>query len=356
MNPMNRRTFLTSTGSAALLLASTSTGSAFTGRQSKMGISVASYGARWRDGDVGSGLARFENAIDFLRHAHKLGAGGIQTGVRGWSKGFAIPLRDYAETHGLFLEGQIRMPRDLSELEVFEQELAIGKEAGMDLFRTVMLSGRRYETFKDLKAWQEFGVQSKRSLAWVRPILEKHKVRLAVENHKDWRVEEMWDLFDSAKSPQIGINLDMGNSISLLEDPWKVIEAYAPLTITTHFKDMAVLEYEDGFLLSEVPLGEGFIDLKKAVAILNKANPDIRHNLEMITRDPLKVPCLKSDYWVTFGKVTGQELAHTLSMVRQRQSVDPLPHVSGLTISERVRFEEANVVASFRHARQLGMS
>jgi len=62
---------------------------------------------------------------------------------------------------------------------------------------------------------------------------------------------------------------------------------------------MAVQEYEEGFLLSEVPLGEGFLDLKKMVAILQKANPTIQFNLEMITRDTLKIPCLTPKYWAT---------------------------------------------------------
>ena len=36
---------------------------------------------------------------------------------------------------------------------------------------------------------------------------------------------------------------------------------------------MGVEEYADGFLLSEVPLGEGILDLKGMVAALRKANP-----------------------------------------------------------------------------------
>ena len=37
----------------------------------------------------------------------------------------------------------------------------------------------------------------------------------------------------------------------------EVVEALAPRAFTTHFKDMALEEYEQGFLLSEVPLGTG---------------------------------------------------------------------------------------------------
>jgi hypothetical protein len=52
---------------------------------------------------------------------------------------------------------------------------------------------------------------------------------------------------------------------------------------------MAVAPYEDGFLLSEVPMGEGFLDLETMVDMLRQKDPNIVFDLEMITRD-LKVP------------------------------------------------------------------
>ena len=69
---------------------------------------------------------------------------------------------------------------------------------------------------------------------------------------------------------------------------------------------MAVAEYDEGFLLAEVPLGEGFLDLPKMIALLREARPDIRFNLEMITRDPLRIPCLTDQYWATSANVPGR--------------------------------------------------
>jgi hypothetical protein len=45
------------------------------------------------------------------------------------------------------------------------------------------------------------------------------------------------------------------------------------------FKDMAVQEYEDGFLLSEVPLGDGILDLKQIAQMLRKTDPKMIFNL-----------------------------------------------------------------------------
>ena len=70
---------------------------------------------------------------------------------------------------------------------------------------------------------------------------------------------------------------------------------------------MGVEEYRDGFLLSEVPLGAGVLDLApRRQGSLRTARPEIRLNLEMITRDPLKVPCLSDGYWTTFPDLPGK--------------------------------------------------
>src|SRR6185437_7355223 len=111
--------------------------------------------------------------------------------------------------------------------------------------------------------------------------------------------DELLSLLRKVGSDSLGVCLDTCNSISLLEDPMEVVEALAPRAFTTHFKDMGLDEYREGFLLSEVRFGSGILDLARVVRVLRDARPGIRFNLEMITRDPLKVPCLTQSYWAT---------------------------------------------------------
>jgi hypothetical protein len=115
---------------------------------------------------------------------------------------------------------------------------------------------------------------------------------------------------------------------------------------------MAVQEYDEGFLLSEVPLGDGFLDLKRMLDTLRRARPDIRINLEMITRDPLKVPVLGAKYWASLADVPAQDLASTWALVRRHPPRKPLPRVSGLSQDEHLKFEEDNVRASLEFGRR----
>jgi sugar phosphate isomerase/epimerase len=191
----------------------------------------------------------------------------------------------------------------------FEQEVIQAKEAGASVLRTVTSGGRRYEVFHSPAEVQAFQKNAIVSLQLAEPVLRKHKVKLAVENHKDWRAAELATALKKFGSEWVGVTLDFGNSISLVEDPMEVVETLAPFVFSTHVKDMGVEMYTDGFLLSEVPLGKGLLDLPKIVAICKKHNPAVAFNLEMITRDPLEIPCLKSDYWSVFEGVSGLELA-----------------------------------------------
>jgi len=144
-------------------------------------------------------------------------------------------------------------------------------------------------------------------------------------------------------SRHVGVCVDFGNSIALLEDPMQVVEALAPFAFTTHVKDMAVEEYDRGFLLSEVPLGEGFLELSKMIETLRRHQPAIRFNLEMITRDPLQIACLDAKYWASSEGLSGKYLAKTLSVVRGHKPGQPLPRTRGLSKDQQLALEEKNV-------------
>lgn len=79
---------------------------------------------------------------------------------------------------------------------------------------------------------------------------------------------------------------------------------------------MGVEAYEDGFLLAEVLFGEGCLDLEAVVDAIRTARPKVRFTLEMITRAPLKIACLRDKRWTTMGRVPGRDLAATLRNVR----------------------------------------
>lgn len=339
----DRRTFLVS-GAAALLAA---------GRlpaaepPPRLGVIIHSYGLRQADKSSG-----FGDPLTFLDYCHRLGAGGIQTSLGARDDAYAERLRKRAAEHGMYVEGSVRLPRDASDVERFAAEMRTAQACGAQVVRTVLLAGRRYEVFDSAAAFHRFAAEGRASLLWAKPVVERLNLRLAVENHKDFEAKTLLNLLKEVGSPNIGVCVDTGNNIALLEEPHEVVEALAPFAFSTHIKDMGVEEAADGFLLAEVPLGQGFLDLPRILTTLRKARPEVRFNLEMMTRDPLRIPCLGEKYWATMDHVPARRLARMLTLVRKHVSKQPLPRVSGLPATERLKREDDNVRLCLRHARE----
>jgi sugar phosphate isomerase/epimerase len=320
---MTRRSFIAAAAAASALNAATP----------KYGLGIVVHSFNYR---------RSRTALEFLEYCHSLGAAGVQVPLTVKQPEELKTIRDKAGEWGMYVEGMARLPKteDTSQLE---KTLREASEVGVSCVRSVCLSGRRYETFDSLSDWRDFVTVSKAALARAIPICEKHKIGLALENHKDWTLEEHLKLLKEYESEYFGVNLDTGNNASLLDEPMEHAEALAPYTIATHAKDMGVEEYEDGFLLSEVPFGQGILDMPRLAAILREKRPKTKLSLEMITRNPLKITCLTKKYWETMPDRSGSYLANMLSVVRKNKPEKPMPRMDGLDQAAKVRLEENNV-------------
>jgi len=327
---MNRRTFL-SAAAAGALTAQT---------RDKMGIAVTCY----------MSFGRPKDTLEFLEHAGKLGAGGIQMQLTSREPEYIRKLRARAEQLGMYLEAIASLPAH-GDTAAFESMAAAAKEAGALAIRVNCLPGRRYENFTNVADWDKAVSQSRANIDAALRIVEKYQVPLAIENHKDWTAAETAAFMKAKASRWLGVCLDTGNNIALLDNPMDTVELLAPYAVSTHIKDMGVAPYTDGFLLAEMPLGEGMLDMRRIVETVRRARPETRLTLEMITRDPLKVPCLTDAYWATFPSRNGLYLARTLRMARDRQPKDgALPMVTGLARETQLQLEEDNVKKSLRYA------
>jgi len=282
--------------------------------------------------------------------AASVGAAGVHGGMTQIDLDWARKTRRMKEDLDMYLEIQTFLPRE--DPAVFEHAVTVAKEAGASSLRVVCLLGRRYEMFDTLEGWKTAVDGFHRQIETALPIVERHRMRLGLENHKDWRVDEQVDLLERYSSEYLGVTLDTGNNLSILDDPNETVEKLAPYTFNVHFKDMGMEETDDGFLLSEVPLGEGVLDLPHMVEVIRRARPEVHFSLEMITRDPLSVPCVTDRYWATFGDVCGLALARALARVRAYTPRFPLPRISGLSPEARYALEVELVDRSIAYARE----
>jgi len=313
----------------------------------RMGLVIHSYSKRWRGKHSSVKHPPFETALDVLDHCREISAAGLQTGVEGWTREFAREVRATLDSYGLYLEGSITLPKDEGDVARFDKDLRAGKEAGAGVFRSAV-GGRRYELYSRLEEFKTFKARAWRSMQLAAPVAHRHDVKIGIENHKDFESAELAEMLGRLASPHIGACLDTGNSLALLEDAMTTVETLAPFVVTTHIKDMAVQSCPEGFLLSEVPLGEGILDLPRMLRRIEKVAPAATVNLEMITRDPLRIPCLTEKYWATFPDKPGVQMAAMLALVKQR-GVEKLPTLSDKPVETALAIEEENILKSLRY-------
>jgi 3-oxoisoapionate decarboxylase len=326
---VTRRELLTTAAAAAFAPAT----------RSKMGLTPESFAI----------LRPPRTALEFLDRAAALGAGGVQASLASLEPEYLTQVRRKCEALNLYFE--VLTPLPAADATQFEKTVAAAKLAGAECIRSACLSGRRYETFDTLEQWKSFAADAKAKIERALPIVNKHRLPLGIENHKDWTAEEFAVMLKRYSSEYLGACIDFGNNLSLLDDPMEVVESLAPYVINTHIKDMGVEEYEDGFLLSEVPMGTGILDLKRMVAALQRARPTVKFSLDMLTRDPLKIPCLTAKYWATFLDRNGKYLARALALVRNNKPQRPLPRITGLDREAQLRMEAANLEQCLAYSR-----
>jgi sugar phosphate isomerase/epimerase len=118
------------------------------------------------------------------------------------------------------------------------------------------------------------------ALARLAAVAEAGGVRLAIENHADYRGYELAAVLERVGSPAVGARLDTGNAYCAIEEPVAAAEALAPYTSATHIKD-EVVEAEPGnrgvqpglLALRGCALGEGHVDFPTIVDLLATRGP-----------------------------------------------------------------------------------
>ncbi len=361
---MTRRDILTAASSAALLsqVAGNAAAEPIPNPKGKLGMggaptSFGAHNASMRAGRPAGPNPRDPNYVappftdEFFEYCHSLGLGGAEMANVPSDPAAIGKLKEKVQQYNMHISFNVPLPRNEADVPRFEAGVKTAKEIGAWSLHAA-LTGRRYEDMKTLADYRASFDNNQRMVALAAPVVAKHQLRLALENHKGWSAAEQASWMKRLGNDFVGVHLDFGNNVSFLEDPMYTLETLKPWVFGAHIKDMGILPYEHGFLLSEVPFGEGFLDLKKMVDILRQKDPNMLFDLEMITREPLKVPIYTDQYWVTFKETPPQQVAKFMEMMQKNGSKKALPTIAGLDLPARLKLEENYNLACIRYARQ----
>lgn len=142
-------------------------------------------------------------------------------------------------------------------------------------------------------------------------------LKLAVEVHKDFQAWEFKQLVEEAGREYVGIYLDTGNPVFVLEDPMTTVEELGRYALTLHLRDSVVYEHPRGVCVQWVPLGEGGIDFPAILKRAKELCPQVHVYIKPITgRPPTVLPYLEPEFWKMYPKGRAGDLARFLKLAR----------------------------------------
>lgn len=156
-----------------------------------------------------------------------------------------------------------------------------------------------------------------RLLKTVRPQAVDAGVKIAIEIHKDLQSWELKQVVEAAGTDYVGVYLDTGNPVFVLEHPLTTVETLGPYALTVHLRDSIVYEHKRGVAVQWVPLGDGVVDFKQIMSRARELCPDVYVYIKPITgRPPQVLPYLENDYWKTYPKARASDLARFLQLAK----------------------------------------
>ncbi|MCL4784230.1 MAG: sugar phosphate isomerase/epimerase [Bryobacterales bacterium] len=146
-----------------------------------------------------------------------------------------------------------------------------------------------------------------------------HQVKVAIEVHKELQAWEFVDLVEEAGRDFVGIYLDTGNPVFVMEHPLTTVETLGKYALTLHLRDSVVYEHPKGIAVQWVPLGEGTVDFKEIVATAGKLCPHVHIYAKPITgRPPVVIPVWDEAHWKKwFPRARSADFARFVSLAKQ---------------------------------------
>jgi len=148
--------------------------------------------------------------------------------------------------------------------------------------------------------WQAHLAACTSELEHVLPEAERLGVAIAVENHQDADSEDLLALCRRFESQYLGVTLDCGNPLAVMEDPVEFATRLGPFLRHAHLKDYTVHWAPNGFRLVRAALGEGVVDFPALFRLFEQQEWPITTSIEMAALQARLIPMLEQTWWDEF--------------------------------------------------------
>ena len=177
-------------------------------------------------------------------------------------------------------------------------------------------------------------------------------VKLAVENHGgDLQAREMKMMVEAVGTDVMGVCLDSGNPVWMLEDPHMTLETLIPYAETCHVRDSAVWKVPEGIAVRWVNMGDGNVDIDGWIQKFMKAKPGLPIIFEnLVSAQSANPRDLRPEVLGQLATMPASELSRFLAVAEKGTPKPATPRPEGKTAGQQ-RIEDLEVCV--RYTREL---
>ena len=270
-------------------------------------------------------------------------------------------------------EAAVRQVRDHADRLGLKLQLAFGSVCPTARSFNAKLGTVEEQVTRALKASQIFGAKCMRVILGgdpERPQIEMHidnmvkavrgmrsrildsGIKLAVENHGgDLQAREMKMMIEAAGPDVMGVCLDSGNPVWMLEDPHMTLEMLIPYAETSHVRDSAVWKVPEGIAVRWVNMGEGNVDIDGWIRKFIQAKPGLPIIFEnLVSGNPRVHAIYDQKFWDNWRRMPAWELSRFLAIAEKGTPKPATPRPADKTAGQQ-RIEDLDVCV--RYTREL---
>lgn len=162
-------------------------------------------------------------------------------------------------------------------------------------------------------------------------------VKLAVENHGgDLQAREMKGMIEEVGTEVMGVCLDSGNPVWMLEDPHMTLEMLVPYAETCHVRDSAVWKVPEGIAVRWVDMGEGNVDIDGWIRKFIEAKPGLPIILEnLVSGNPRVHAIYDPTFWENWRRMPAWEFSRFLTIAERGTPKPATPRPAGKTAAQQ---------------------
>jgi sugar phosphate isomerase/epimerase len=173
-------------------------------------------------------------------------------------------------------------------------------------------------------------------------------VKLAVENHGgDLQAREMKMMVEAVGTDVMGVCLDSGNPVWMLEDPLMTQEMLLPYALTCHVRDSAVWKVPEGIAVRWVNMGEGNVNIDTWLKTFIDGKPGMPIIFEnLVSGNPRVHKIYDPQFWDNWRKMPAWEFSRFLAIADKGTPKPATPRPEGKTQGQQ-RIDDLEVCVKY---------